>query len=53
MEDRADMLRRRIATYRRALEEGSGLELAQMILTEIVRDEAELARLDKDTDRQG
>jgi len=44
MEDRAEMLRRRIEAYRRRLAEGVGLQLAQFCLAGIARDQAELDR---------
>lgn len=45
METRAEELRRKIAYYRRRLEEGVDAELAVTYTTEIVRAEEELARL--------
>ena len=42
MEDRAAMLQRRIAAYRRHLAEGADLELARSYLEEMIRDQAEL-----------
>jgi hypothetical protein len=44
-DDRANVLRRRIATHRRRLAERVDTELARIILAEIVADEAELASL--------
>jgi hypothetical protein len=52
MNDRADILRRRIAYYRRRLAEGVDLELAQECARQIIADEEELARLKADTDRR-
>jgi hypothetical protein len=43
MDDRADMLRHRVALYRRYLAEGVSAELAIVYLREIAAAEAELA----------
>jgi hypothetical protein len=43
MDDRADMLRHRVALYRRYLAEGVSAELAIVYLREIAEAEAELA----------
>jgi hypothetical protein len=50
--DRAEVLRRRIATHRSRLAEGVDAELARIILAEIVADEAELARLTRDNGKR-
>jgi hypothetical protein len=52
MDDRADALRRRIATYRRRLAEGIDIELAQHYLAEIAAAEAELEQLDSNSERR-
>jgi hypothetical protein len=52
LKDRADILRRRIATYRRRLSEGVDLALAQRYLAQIVEDEAELERIEGDSDKR-
>jgi hypothetical protein len=46
--DRAEILRRRIAMHRRRLAEGVDAELVRIILAEIVADQAELASLTRD-----
>lgn len=51
MEDRAEALRRRIATYRRRLVEGVPTETARLYLAEIAKAEAELAQMIEDADR--
>jgi len=51
MEDRAEGLRRRIATYRRWLAEGVSGETAQTYPIEIAKAEAELAQIVEDNDR--
>ncbi len=52
MKERADVLRRRIAYYRRRLGEGVDAELAGEYVRQIGADEAELAQIEKDTDRR-
>lgn len=49
MDDRAQILRRKIAHYRRLLSEGIESNLAQQYLREILKAEAELAQIEKDT----
>jgi hypothetical protein len=51
MEDRAEQLRRKIATYRRRLAEGVDSELARRFLEEILDAEAELTQLDGERGR--
>ena len=46
MEERADMLRRRIALYRRYLREGVDAALAGQYLRQLQADEAELAAIE-------
>lgn len=46
MDDRADMLRRRIALYRRYLREGVDAAIARDYLEQILKDEAELAEIE-------
>jgi hypothetical protein len=46
MEERADMLRRRIALYRRYLREGVDATLAGEYVRQIREDEAELAAIE-------
>jgi hypothetical protein len=46
MEERADMLRRRIALYRRYLREGVDAALAGEYVHQIREDEAELATIE-------
>jgi hypothetical protein len=48
VDERADLLRQRIALYRRYLAEGVDGELARRYLREIVEAEAELADIEKD-----
>jgi hypothetical protein len=50
--DRADVLRRRVAYYRRRLSEGIYAELAQEYVRHIGADEAELAEIETDKDRR-
>jgi hypothetical protein len=52
VDDRSDVLRRRIAYYRRRLAEGTDIGLAQEYARQIIADEEELARLEADTDRR-
>ena len=52
MEEPADVLRRRIAVYRRYLTEGADSELARRYPRQIAADNAELERLERDTDRR-
>ena len=51
MEDRAETLRRRIALFRRYLEEGADCELAGHYLREIMMAGRELERLSDDKRR--
>lgn len=50
MEDRAEILRRRIALYRRYLREGVNTALAAEYLRQIADDEAELAEIEASSD---
>jgi hypothetical protein len=50
-EDRAAVLRRRIATYRRWLSEGVPTDVARAYLAEIAKAEAELAQIE-DSERR-
>lgn len=50
-EERADVLRRRIATYRRQLSEGVDVELARRYLAEVAEAEAELRRIEQERRR--
>jgi hypothetical protein len=53
MNDRAEILRRKIELYRRYLREGVDITLATEYLREIAEAEAELERLTgRDTDRR-
>ena len=52
MQERADLLRRRIALCRRYLAEGVDAGLARQYLSDILAIEAELADIEKDTDRR-
>ena len=52
MEDRAEVLRRKLAAYRRRLAEGVDADLALHYLLEIIAAEAELAELGRDADRR-
>lgn len=52
MNERAEILRRRIALYRRYLAEGVEAELAQHYLREIVSTEAELAAIEKESEKR-
>ena len=47
MQDRAELLRRRVAMYRRYLADGVDALLARHYLREIVAAEAELAKTEK------
>jgi hypothetical protein len=49
---RADGLRNKIALYRRYLADGVDADLAERYLREIKRTEAELARIDEDSDQR-
>lgn len=46
MNDRAEMIRRRIAHYRRLLAEGVDVDLARQYLADIVAAEAQLAEIE-------
>jgi len=46
MEERADMLRRRIALYRRYLREGVDVALAGEYLRQLAEDETELTEIE-------
>lgn len=52
MEDRAEALRRRVATYRQRLAEGVPSDLARTYLAEIAKAEAELAEIEQDDDKR-
>ncbi len=52
MNERAEILRRKIALYRRSLSEGIDGELARRYLREIVEAESELARIENHNDRR-
>ena len=52
MEERAEILRRRIALYRRYLAEGVDAGLARQYLSDIADAEAELVDIEKGTDRR-
>ena len=52
MEKRAETLRRRLALCRRYLAEGVDTEFARKYLSEIASAEAELARLEKDSNKR-
>jgi hypothetical protein len=53
MNDRAELLRRRIAAYRRHLAEGVDDELAQLYLCEITVAAAELAEIEQGDKNRG
>jgi hypothetical protein len=52
MNERAEILRRRIALYRRHLAEGVEAELAHHYLREIVSAESELAAIEKESGKR-
>lgn len=52
MENRSDLLRRRIALHRRCLSEGVDVELARHYIRQIIEDENELARIEGDSERR-
>ena len=52
MKERADILRRKIALYRKYLSEGIESDLARSYLREILEAETELAQIEKNTDRR-
>jgi hypothetical protein len=52
MEQRAETLRRRIALYRRYLAEGVDADLARQYLDHLAMDEAELAGIERDTEKR-
>ena len=51
MNERAEILRRQVALYRRYLSEGIDAELARYYLHELVEAEAELAGIEPGTDK--
>ena len=53
MVDRKEVLRRRIAYYRRRLAEGVDADLAREYLRQIVDSEHELQQLEADAERRG
>jgi hypothetical protein len=53
MKDRAELLRKRIAAYRRALETGGAAAYIRYVLEEIARDQSELDGIEKYADRNG
>ena len=52
MNERAEILRRQVALYRRYLSEGIDAELARYYLHELVEAEAELAGIEPGTDKR-
>ena len=52
MIDRAEILRQRIAYYRRRLAEGVNGGLAQLLMSELIADERELAAIEADSERR-
>lgn len=52
MDERAEALRRHIATYRRRLAEGVPSDIARVYLAEIAKAESELAEIEKDNDKR-